>query len=69
MNIPVVIGENVPVSVNVPSAPVVPMTVRNGGDSTDYITHGELMAILANYVSKTELANEPTIVRWGTGEE
>ena len=45
----------------------IPMTIANGGDSTDYITHGELMAILANYVPRNE-SNNSSIVRWGEGE-
>ena len=45
----------------------IPMTISNGGDSTDYITHGELMAILANYVPRNEFDNG-SIVRWKGGQ-
>lgn len=67
MSIPMVVDENVPVSVSIPSSPIIPMMVRNGGDSTDYITHGELMAILANYVPRNEFDNG-SIVRWKGGQ-
>lgn len=41
--------------------------MRVGGEPGHYITETELYEILANYVTRTELDNEPTIVRWTGG--
>lgn len=39
----------------------------NDPSQAAYVTREELLSILEQYVTKTELANEPTIVRWTGG--
>ena len=63
------ISMNISTPATVPMEPTTPAPIRAAvPNGAVYVTLDELMAILANYVSRSELENEPTIVRWGTGE-